>query len=127
MGMSDLVVEGPVPGAHDLVGIPAELDTIAQSFGDGNVVGVYHARHAGAHGPQVAKLAGEEHLRRKGAVTGGKPLGNAELGMGLEHVVLLDEGFLGQLPVDRQPTRVPPLGPHRLHFPSVQNRGDGLQ
>jgi hypothetical protein len=46
--------------------------------------------------------------------------GHDQLGVGLDHVVLLQEGLFGQLPVHRQTEGVPPLAPHRLHLPGVQ-------
>ncbi len=46
--------------------------------------------------------------------------------MGLEHVVLLEERLLGELPVDGEAARVPPLGPQRLHLPGVEDGGERL-
>ena len=53
--------------------------------------------------------------------------GDPELGVRLQHVVLLLERLLGELPVHGEPGGVPPLGAHRLDLPGVEDRGDRLE
>ena len=50
-----------------------------------------------------------------------------ELRVGLDHVVLLLERLLRQLPVHREPAGVPPLGAQRLDLPPVEDRGGRLE
>ena len=57
---------------------------------------------------------------------GGIPSWDDQLGVGLDHVVLLHERLLGQLPVHREAAGVPPLGPHGLHLPGVEDGGERL-
>ena len=53
------VVERPVPRGHGGFGLGRELD-VTQALGDAHVVGVDHAGHAVAHGPQVADVGVDE-------------------------------------------------------------------
>jgi hypothetical protein len=55
-----------------------------------------------------------------------QPARDDELGMCLDHVVLLHERLFGELPVHRYPAGVPPLGPQRRHLPRVEDRGERL-
>ena len=57
---------------------------------------------------------------------GGYRPGDAQLRVRLQHVVLLHERLFGELPVHGEPERVPPLGPHRLHLPRVEDGGGRL-
>ena len=101
---------------------------LGQLPGDLHVAGVHHARHAVAHRLQVLELTADEHAGIEvGGVARREPSGDPELGMGLQHVVLLDKGLLGELPVDREAAGVPPLGAQRVHHPPVEDVGDGLQ
>ena len=52
--------------------------------------------------------------------------GMTELRVRLDDVVLLDERLFGELPVHREPARVPPLGPQRLDLPRVEDGGERL-
>ena len=98
----------------------------AQALGDAHVVGVDHAGHAFAHDVQVVELGLDEQPGVEGPVSRRVAAGDAELRVRLEHVVLLHERLFGQLPVDREPERVPPLGPHRLELPGVHHRRERL-
>ena len=46
---------------------------VAQALGDGHVVGVDHAGHALAHGPQVLEVGVDEGLRRRRLPACGSP------------------------------------------------------
>ena len=50
-----------------------------------------------------------------------------QLGMGLRDVIALHEGRRCQLPVHRQPARLPPLDAQRLHLPGVVDRRERLE
>ena len=120
------VVEAAVPRRHGLCRIVRELN-VTLGFGHRHVVGVDHAPHALAHHVEVVQLGVDEALWVKGGrVARGEPLGDHQLGMGLDDVVLLQEGLLGQLPVDRQSEGLPPLGAHGLDLPGVEDAGEGL-
>ena len=122
----DGVVERPVPGRHGQLRVGRQLD-VPQALGDAHVVGVDHPGHALAHRAQVVDLRVDEV---RGSIApplrGGYPPGDDELGMGLDHVVLLHERLFGELPVHREAARVPPLGPQRLHLPGVEDGGERL-
>ena len=79
--------------------------------------------------PQVLDVGVDE--RAAGRTAGRRAAGNRvrdhQLRVRLHHVVLLDERFIGELPVHREPARVPPLGAQRLHLPGVEDGGERLE
>ncbi len=83
-----------------------------QLLGNVHVVGVHHPRHAFAHGAEVMDLGIDECMRIDGpAAARWVPSRDDELGMGLNHVVLLHERLFGELPVHGETTGVPPFDP----------------
>jgi len=115
-----------VPDGHRLFRVLGQGDG-ALALGHRHVVGVDHATHALAHDPQVVQLGVDEDFGVEGSrVLRRESLGDDQLGMGLDHVVLLQERLLGQLPVDREPEGLPPLRSHGLDLPGVEDAGEGL-
>ena len=84
--------------------------------------GVHHPGHAVAHRAQVLELGVDERAASNDA----RPRGayrarDEELRVRLHDVVLLHERLLRELPVHREPARVPPLGAQRLDLPRVED------
>ena len=99
MRRGDGVVERAVPGGPGPRVVRRQVQAVHHGLGDRHVPGVHHARHAVAHHVQVLELTPHEGGGVEGGrVAGREPVGDAQLGVGLQDVVLLDEGLLGQFP-----------------------------
>ena len=125
--LHDRVVERGVFQAAASSSVVRQLD-VAQPLGDLHVVGVDHAGHALAHRAEVLELGVDERPRveRRAGALRVPHARDDELRVGLDHVVLLLERLLRELPVHGQAARVPPLGAQRLDLPRVEDRGGGL-
>ncbi len=117
----DRVVERAVPRRHRQRRVGGQLD-VAQALGDAHVV-----RRAPSRPCRRSSCAGSGSRRRRTPAgrtarrrAAGTAAGDDELRVRLDHVVLLHERLFGELPVHREPARVPPLGPQRLHLPRVE-------